>query len=433
METSPATFSFLRGASLSLIFLTIALLAWQRYGMDRVYILDPKHGFVYTAQDDRFQDGDSVATMVRDAESMTLNCQLGKKYTWPYCQTRIDIAKMPGGIDLTGYDSVTFDISYSGPGPHTLRFYLRNFEPNFSNPQSLESLKVNEVEFPVPDSGKVTVPIKMFRVASWWLVGRQIPLMDTDMRIDNVPFVDVSTGSLVEQGVHRIEIRSIRFNGKWISQAQLMMALVGAWLMFGIIWLVLALQYFRANFIASKLRVSHLQSINQALALETKELAGQARTDPLTGSLNREGLRDFLMTNWSGQIPSEPPVSIIFADLDHFKNVNDQHGHIVGDSVLQDFSRLVQNEIRLQDRLVRWGGEEFLILCHNTDAHQGVGLAEKLRGVISHHTWPAGISITASFGVTMHVADEDLGAMILRADRALYMAKEGGRDRVIVI
>src|ERR1700733_9794889 len=138
METSSATFSFLRGASLALIFLTILLLGWQRYGMDRIYVLDPRHGFVYTAQDDRFQAGDSVASMEQDAGSMTMNCQLGKKYAWPYCQTRIDIAKMPGGIDLTGYDSVTFDISYSGPGSHTLRLYLRNFEPNFSNPKSLE-------------------------------------------------------------------------------------------------------------------------------------------------------------------------------------------------------------------------------------------------------------------------------------------------------
>jgi diguanylate cyclase (GGDEF)-like protein len=149
--------------------------------------------------------------------------------------------------------------------------------------------------------------------------------------------------------------------------------------------------------------------------------------------LNREGLREFLMTNWSGQIPLEPPVSIIFSDLDHFKNVNDKHGHAVGDSVLQEFSRLVQHEIRSHDRLVRWGGEEFLILCHNTDADQGVGLAEKLRAVIARHTWPQGISITASFGVTMHAADEDLGAMILRADRALYMAKEDGRDCVVAI
>ena len=152
----------------------------------------------------------------------------------------------------------------------------------------------------------------------------------------------------------------------------------------------------------------------------------------MTGALNREGLREFLMNQWMGKIPTDPPLSVIFADLDHFKLVNDQHGHAVGDDVLQQFTRLVQSEIRSQDRFVRWGGEEFLILCQDTRDSQGRGLAEKLRMALARHAWPGGIAVSASFGVTMHISGEEFGDMLLRADRALYQAKAGGRNRVEV-
>ena len=430
MFTSAGAFSLLRYASLLLILLTVGLLTWHRYGMNKVYALDPARGFVYTAQDDRQQGGDSVSSIERHDNTIVLHCQLSKKYQWPFCQTAVYLAQVPSGIDLSSYDSIEFDSSYSGPGPHSIRVYLRNFESEISSVEIQESLKVNEVEFTVPEHGTMTVPIKLFRIASWWIGNHNVPLMHTDMRIDNVSKVEISTGSYVEAGTHTIELRSVRFKGKWISEIQLVMALGGAWFMFGIIWLVMALQYFRTSFLASRSREAQLQSINQALELETKELAGQARTDPLTGALNREGLRDFLMHQWMGKIPTEPPLSIIFADLDHFKRVNDEHGHAVGDQVLQEFTRLVQGEIRSQDRFVRWGGEEFLILCQDTRDYQGRGLAEKLRGAMTRRDWPDGLTMTASFGVTMHISGEDFGEMLLRADRALYRAKDGGRNRV---
>ena len=433
MITSAGAFSFLRYASLLLIFLTVGLLTWHHYGMNKVYALDPSRGFEYSVQDDRSDGGNSVSSFERHGNAIVMHCQIGKKYQWPFCQTAVALARMPKGIDLTSYDSVEFDASYAGPGPHSLRAYLRNFEPEISRVGDEASLKVNEVEFMVPEQGSMTVPIKLFRVAPWWIGQNKIPLMHTDMRVDNVSVVEISTGSYVEEGALTIDLRAVRFKGKWISQTQLVMALVGAWLMFGIIWLIISLVHFRTGFIASRIREAQLQSINQTLQLETKELAGQARTDPLTGALNREGLRDFLMNQWMGKIPTEPPLSIIFADLDHFKRVNDEHGHAVGDLVLQQFTRLVQSEIRSQDRFVRWGGEEFLILCQDTRDFQGRGLAEKLRAAMMKHSWPDGLVVTSSFGVTMHMTGEDFGETVLRADRALYQAKVGGRNRVEVI
>src|SRR6185437_15928803 len=259
MFTSAGAFSLLRYASLLLILLTVGLLAWHRYGMTTVYTLAPSQGFDYSPQDDRAEGGSSVASVERNGDTITLHCQLTKKYQWPFCQTAVALADAPKGVDLTGYDSVEFDASYKGPGPHSLRVYLRNFESDISKIGKDDTLKVNEVEFPVPEHGTMTVPIKLFRIASWWTGEHDVPLLHTDMRIDNVSKVEISTGAYVEPGDHAIELRSIRFKGKWISQIQLIMALAGAWFMFGVIWLIMSLQYFRTGFIASRMREAQLQ------------------------------------------------------------------------------------------------------------------------------------------------------------------------------
>jgi diguanylate cyclase (GGDEF)-like protein len=413
-----------------LVVLTIALIFWHQVGMDRALVLDAAGGRLIEAHSDSTEGGKSAAVLSRKGKSVILDCRIDKSYAWPFCEVAISLARMPQGVDLSDFDSITFKIRYTGPGSHAVRFYLRNFEAGMSDPDNTRTLKVNEIEFPVPDSAPINIPMKFMRVASWWTSGMNIPLFRTDMRIDNVSFVELSTGSSVEAGQHRIEIESITFHGKWISKTSLLMALIGGWLVFGVSWLVLALLHFRARLQASRSHLIHLRSLNQALQLETKELAGQARTDPLTGALNREGLRDYLMNQWQVGTPHEPVLTIIFADLDHFKKINDGYGHSVGDDVLQQFVRLVQGEIRASDRLARWGGEEFLIVCPKTEIHQGCALAEKLRATVAGNSWPQGLRASCSFGVAAYAAGEDFSDTIKRADQALYQAKGNGRNRV---
>ena len=175
-----------------------------------------------------------------------------------------------------------------------------------------------------------------------------------------------------------------------------------------------------------------LSALNQALQLETKELAGQAYIDPLTGALNRQGLRDLLVKQWQTPAPQVEAAAIILIDLDHFKRINDTHGHPVGDEVLRRFSAMVRGEIRSSDKLVRWGGEEFLIVCPSTSAFQAEQLAEKLRQSMEHLSWPVKLSVTAAFGVTSLGSGEDIGEAIARADDALYRAKHRGRNCVEV-
>jgi diguanylate cyclase (GGDEF)-like protein len=132
----------------------------------------------------------------------------------------------------------------------------------------------------------------------------------------------------------------------------------------------------------------------------------------------------------AGRVDEE--MAVVFMDIDHFKRINDQHGHDTGDEVLKRFVTVIRGEVRASDRLVRWGGEEFLLLCPETDVAHAVTMVQKLRAALSMREWPHGLHVTSSFGVTSLKPDEDFGEAIKRADGALYVAKSNGRNRVEV-
>lgn len=124
--------------------------------------------------------------------------------------------------------------------------------------------------------------------------------------------------------------------------------------------------------------------------------------------------------------------SIIIFDIDYFKQINDTHGHAEGDQVLINFSKLINLHIRSVDIFARWGGEEFIILLPNIDKDNAVKVAEKLREAVENYNFSKTYSITCSFGVAQVEADDSESSLFQRADKALYEAKEGGRNQVVV-
>lgn len=123
--------------------------------------------------------------------------------------------------------------------------------------------------------------------------------------------------------------------------------------------------------------------------------------------------------------------SLIMFDIDHFKRVNDNYGHIVGDNVLVELTNLVKGRIRKEDIFARWGGEEFLILIPDTDANKAEGIANKLRLEIEKHSFKIVKDLTVSFGVTVFNDGDDLNSIVERVDEALYAAKKAGRNLVV--
>src|SRR3954471_19679587 len=157
----------------------------------------------------------------------------------------------------------------------------------------------------------------------------------------------------------------------------------------------------------------------------------RAHTDALTGLPNRRAVNDTLKRMVAQAHRFDRPLAAICIDLDHFKQVNDRHGHEKGDEVLATVSAVMMNTVRASDFAGRLGGEEFLVLAPDTHPGGALVLAEKLRQAISRVEIPGAGHVTASLGVASVPDDAvDPDTLLRRADRALYAAKEHGRDRV---
>lgn len=166
----------------------------------------------------------------------------------------------------------------------------------------------------------------------------------------------------------------------------------------------------------------------QQLSLEAWQR--QAQTDPLTGVANRRRLYERIEQAFAASPPPAAPLSLIVLDLDHFKRVNDEHGHNAGDAVLVSVAQLLTRTVRGSDQVGRWGGEEFLIVLPETDAALAVAVAGRLHAALrDHHTPPVG-RVTGSLGVATAVGGDTLESLVARADRALYTVKAEGRDGV---
>lgn len=164
-------------------------------------------------------------------------------------------------------------------------------------------------------------------------------------------------------------------------------------------------------------------------------LREHAATDALTGLDNRRQVMPQLHSEIARAGRGQTTFSVIMADLDHFKRVNDEYGHVAGDAVLKSVARILRSGIRQQDRAVRWGGEEFLILLPDTNADQARIVAEKIRETVDSIVFEGNgkpLSITISMGVAGHSGELEPMALIDQADRALYEAKRSGRNRVCV-
>ena len=161
-----------------------------------------------------------------------------------------------------------------------------------------------------------------------------------------------------------------------------------------------------------------------------REMQRLAVTDPLTGLFNRVKIDDVLNLELSRQTRQPDPLSVIMLDIDDFKPINDRYGHRKGDEVLAQFATILTSRSRKTDCLGRWGGEEFLIVCPNTELAAAERLAEDLRRAIASHPFDLDQPLTASLGVAESCFGDTPETLVERADVALYSAKHQGRNRV---
>jgi len=157
-----------------------------------------------------------------------------------------------------------------------------------------------------------------------------------------------------------------------------------------------------------------------------------AITDPLTELANRRRFAEALAAEIERSRRYGNPLALVLADLDHFKRVNDRHGHAAGDEVLRECARALRQSVRAPDLVARYGGEEFAVLMPQTGLEQAIESAERARAALAAlRVPPVDWPLSASFGVAALLPGEGAAALLARADAALYEAKHAGRNRVV--
>lgn len=155
--------------------------------------------------------------------------------------------------------------------------------------------------------------------------------------------------------------------------------------------------------------------------------------DPLTGLANRRHFIQAFEEEAARTLRQKIPLSIVFLDLDFFKNINDTHGHRMGDTVLREISQYMLRKCRPFDTPARWGGEEFIILLPANDEREAAVYTERIRrGIAAGFSEKIPFPVTISAGVARYEAGESLEKLTERADQALYKAKQNGRNRVVI-
>lgn len=228
-----------------------------------------------------------------------------------------------------------------------------------------------------------------------------------------------------------------------ISGLKLLHATVSAAITFVIVFLV---TYFFFSF-STELFVMHLfwmfssfsfgflgafliEKSSRTIFFNKEKLEQLAVTDNLTGLFNRTKLDEVLQNELDRSKRYKLNFGLVLLDIDYFKDVNDEFGHNEGDTVLVELSHIMKQHSRTTDILIRWGGEEFVIIYLATNKDELLALAESLRSDIENHLFERVGSKTASFGVTTYCEGDTMSSMLNRADRALYEAKDGGRNCV---
>ncbi|AIV05371.1 MULTISPECIES: GGDEF domain-containing protein [Vibrio] len=389
---------------------------------------------------DAIAGGLSESDITYQNHSLTLNCDLKEsKYAWPYCGISVytDVKEATKGLDLSSYHTVRLKIRYEAAGDgqspsKNLRLYLRNFNSAYSIPTDEYTIKYNGMQFSPSDFSEIIeIPIKNLQVMTWWLNDNDVAIEHSAPEFSNITRIDLATGAGAALGKHKIVIDKIEFEGAYVQQSTLLFVLLFSWMALG---LAFSLHEMRKNKMAynkAKKRHRHLEKVNNTLRAQNYEFAELAHRDALTGAMNRHAVQSWLEQQARQVRWGHDSFSILYMDLDKFKRVNDKYGHQMGDDILREFVMVISSSIQPEDRLVRWGGEEFVVFCPDTNVEQAVKKAEVIRQNVESHLWVHGEPLTCSIGVAQ-MQNERVSETMARADEVLYLAKRNGRNRIEV-
>lgn len=410
-----------------MLIATIGLMYWHYYGMNSIYHVPLSSSASVSPFNDSINGGQSRGVISFTGYRPTLDCQIIRSNTFAFCGMKISLNGQALPMDLSDKDQIILDIEYQSAQKDTLLVYLNNKET--LNKRTI--IRANQLTL-IPKNGRHQYRLNLddLFVPSWW-VFQQSAEISTTRNIDQVQDMQLTTGDNTQPRSVNFTLHGVTLTGKWISGRELIVWIVSFWTVVAVAQVVWLGYQLNRRYQLSRDQARQLNQINQFLKVERDRMESLAKNDALTGCLNRNGLRDIL-TALLQQFKSSNslPNSLILIDLDNFKAINDRFGHDEGDRVLVNLAQLVQSHIRDTDELVRWGGEEFAVICRNTSLEGAVNLANHLREKITDSPLSERCRITASFGVAQMTVPS-IEPWFKAADQALYQAKANGRNQVV--
>ena len=207
---------------------------------------------------------------------------------------------------------------------------------------------------------------------------------------------------------------------------------------------ILFLKYEVSNTVSNFIRDNNLDVFVATLAIssilmlifmikrfiELQKIIKFANTDPLIGIINRRKGLEYITNEINGLKNSDHSSSLIMYDIDDFKKINDIYGHDVGDYILKELSTIIENHTRFEDMIIRWGGEEFMVICPNTNLENAIKLTQRFKKCVEDNIFEKKIRITASFGVIELNKNEEFSKQIIKVDKLLYKSKKEGKNRI---
>lgn len=367
-----------------------------------------------------------------DMERLKWRCRINDSHANAYCGFQIYLASdRQQGEDLRDYSSIELDLDYEGTSSY-LRYYARNREPGFSDPENIQTDKflLTQIAVDFLPAG-LTIGLDEFYVAEWWLSEYQVPRELSAPSFEHVTALGIDVAVPITSGDHLFQLHSAELVGDLFERDQWYAGIIVAWL--GVLGSVgsFRLIQLRRSVVRERQRLAEMALHNSELRDQSNRFRELSHRDQLTGLLNRHGMVEAIE-----QLFADPDrvLSLLVLDIDHFKSINDRYGHDVGDRILARLGARLLSHTRQSDYAARWGGEEFVLLLPDTEEAAAASLADKLRELIAETRFEVlpGHQVTVSIGVGGRRRSEAYHELFRRVDKALYRAKDQGRNRVVL-
>ncbi len=411
--------------------LTVVTIVCHPYLPEKRLVLLPSPAGTLTISGPEATPGGASVSWI-DEEQKIWRCHDQQSVTAP-CGMSLHIGTDSRGLDLTPYHRFQVSIRYSGPAT-TVRMLLRNFDPAYSKAADEATSKLMFVHLRTDAiESQEMVLFNEFRVAQTWLSRFDIPRHSGAPQFDNVTRIGFD---FVDPGVHVAQIERLEAWGPRVTGEALYLLLLLGWILL-VLWEGLVQLYISSRNSSSKTGrlVAQAPPSYQRFELGKEEFENDAALiDPMTGTFNREGIARFVDKLFNND-PQRLPIGLLVFDIDHLKRVNDRWGHDHGDRILAEFGEQLLKNIRLNDFLGRWEGEQFVLVCPRTSRANLLTLAEKLRQAIHVHTFTAAdapLKVTVSIGGSVIGPEGLFEDLLKRSEDSLRRAKKAGRNCTVV-